>query len=87
MQTRVKTKNNALPVGYQLGEYTIKSVLGQGGFGITYLAQDTHLGSLVAIKEYYPEDYAERGANSTIYPRPDGNASDAEIYLWGLQEF
>jgi serine/threonine protein kinase len=51
MQTRVKTKNNALPVGYQLGEYTIKSVLGQGGFGITYLAQDTHLGSLVAIKE------------------------------------
>ncbi|MGA9033666.1 MAG: serine/threonine-protein kinase [Sulfuricaulis sp.] len=87
MQTRVKTKNNALPVGYQLGEYTIKSVLGQGGFGITYLAQDTHLGSLVAIKEYYPEDYAERGANSTIYPRPDGNASDAEIYSWGLQEF
>jgi len=87
MQTRVKTKNNALPVGYQLGEYTINSVLGQGGFGITYLAQDTHLGSLVAIKEYYPEDYAERGENSTIYPRPDGNASDAEIYRWGLQEF
>lgn len=87
MQTRVKTKNNALPVGYQLGEYTIKSVLGQGGFGITYLAQDTHLGSLVAIKEYFPEDYAERGANSTIYPRPDGNVSDAEIYHWGLQEF
>lgn len=87
MQTRVKSKNNALPVGYQLGEYTIKSVLGQGGFGITYLAQDTHLGSLVAIKEYFPEAYAERGENSAIYPRPDGDISDAEIYSWGLNEF
>ena len=87
MQTQVKTKNNALPVGYQLGEYTIKSVLGQGGFGITYLAQDTHLGSLVAIKEYYPEDYAARGENSTIYPRPGADASQVEIYRWGLQEF
>ncbi|MDH5487185.1 MAG: serine/threonine protein kinase [Gammaproteobacteria bacterium] len=87
MQTRAKTGINALPVGYQLGEYTIRSVLGHGGFGITYLAQDTHLGSLVAIKEYFPQDFAERGANSTIHPRPGGNVSDAEIYSWGLQEF
>lgn len=87
MQTRVKNDNNALPVGYQLGEYTIKSVLGIGGFGITYLAQDTHLGSLVAVKEYYPQDFAERGENSTIHPRPSADDSDAETYLWGLQEF
>ncbi|MBI3546825.1 MAG: serine/threonine protein kinase [Gammaproteobacteria bacterium] len=87
MQTRAETGNNALPVGYQLGEYTIKSVLGHGGFGITYLAQDNHLGALVAIKEYFPQDYAERGANSTINPRPGGDVSDAEIYSWGLEEF
>lgn len=87
MQTRAKAGNNALPAGYQLGEYTIKSVLGHGGFGITYLAQDTHLGSLVAIKEYFPQDYAERGEDSKIFPRPGGDVSDAEIYRWGLQEF
>lgn len=87
VQTRIENKNNPLPVGYQLGEYTIRSVLGHGGFGITYLAQDTHLGSLVAIKEYFPQDYAERGENSTIHPRPGGDVSDAEIYSWGLQEF
>jgi len=85
--TQAHAGGKALPVGYQLGEYTIQSVLGQGGFGITYLARDSHLGSLVAIKEYFPEAYAERGTNSTIYPRPDGDQSDAEIYSWGLQEF
>lgn len=87
MQTRVENKNNPLPVGYQLGEYTIRSVLGHGGFGITYLAHDTNLNSLVAIKEYFPESYAEREGDSTIHPRTGGDASDAEIYQWGLQEF
>ncbi|HYA38319.1 MAG TPA: serine/threonine-protein kinase [Candidatus Methylomirabilis sp.] len=87
MQTRVENKNNPLPVGYRLGEYTIRSLLGHGGFGITYLAHDTNLNSLVAIKEYFPESYAERDGNSIIHPRPGGDGSDAEIYQWGLQEF
>ena len=87
MQTRVENKNNPLPVGYQLGEYTIRSLLGHGGFGITYLAHDTNLNSLVAIKEYFPESYAERDGNSIIHPRPGGDGSDAETYQWGLQEF
>lgn len=42
---------NALPAGYELLWYQIKSVLGQGAFGITYLAQDINLDRLVAIKE------------------------------------
>ena len=85
--TRVQNKNNPLPVGYQLGEYTIQSVLGQGGFGVTYLAHDKNLNSLVALKEYFPESYAERDRNSIIHPRAGGDNSDAEIYQWGLQEF
>jgi serine/threonine protein kinase len=87
MQARVENRNNPLPVGYRLGEYTIRSLLGHGGFGITYLAHDTNLNSLVAIKEYFPESYAVRDGDSVIHPRPGGDGSDAETYQWGLQEF
>ena len=37
----------------QNGKYRILSVLGQGGFGITYLAEQTGLGMRVAIKEFF----------------------------------
>lgn len=76
---------NALPVNYKLGEYSIQAILGQGGFGITYLAQDTRLNSLVAIKEYFPQAYAARSANSTI--QPHSTSLQQENYEWGLTEF
>jgi hypothetical protein len=37
------THQNALPLGSMLMEYRLTSVLGPGGFGITYLAHDTNL--------------------------------------------
>ncbi|EXJ09122.1 MULTISPECIES: protein kinase domain-containing protein [Nitrincola] len=49
-----------LPQGYQLGDYIILDLLGQGGFGIAYLAQDIHLQNQVVIKEYFPSDLASR---------------------------
>ncbi len=42
------------------GAYRIKKVLGKGGFGITYLAEDVHLGRLVAIKEFFPKAFCDR---------------------------
>ena len=79
--------NNALPADSRLEEYVIQSVLGVGGFGITYLARDTRLGVLVAIKEYFPQAYSTRDRSLTIHPNTGGETGDAENYRWGLQEF
>ena len=45
-----------------LGKYLIGRVLGQGGFGITYLGWNRYLDTPVAIKEYYPDSFVERNA-------------------------
>ncbi|RKZ80304.1 MAG: hypothetical protein DRR19_23815 [Candidatus Parabeggiatoa sp. nov. 1] len=76
---------NALPQGFWLNEYQIESVLGKpGGFGITYLATDTHLRQSVAIKEYLPTDFAIREGISTVYVR---SSSYDESFQWGLKCF
>ena len=50
-----------LPVGTVIGgRYTIKGVLGEGGFGITYLGFDNRLGFSIAIKEFFPHGFAYR---------------------------
>ena len=51
----------------QGGKYKIDKVLGQGGFGITYLAEQTNLGRKVCIKEFFMKEYGERTAS----PRAD----------------
>ena len=74
----------ALPDGTELvGDYRIKRVLGAGGFGITYLADETALARLVTIKEYFPADFAAR-QNGSASPRSREVAGD---YQWGLDRF
>ena len=47
----------ALPAGTELvGDFRIKKVLGAGGFGITYLADEIALARQVTIKEYFPAE-------------------------------
>lgn len=75
---------NALRAGTHLDEYQIREVLGQGGFGITYLADDIKLNRVVALKEYLPRDFASRTASSTVVPNSSADATD---YHWGLERF
>ena len=75
---------NALPTGTRLGEYEIEAVLGAGGFGITYRAQDVNLGKIVAIKEYLPRDFAMRTNTRTVVPTSSADQAD---YEWGLRRF
>jgi TPR repeat protein len=75
---------SALGPGYRLHEYQIESVLGHGGFGITYLATDTHLHKKVAIKEFLPNDVAIRIDGSTVAAKSSG---DEETFQWGLERF
>lgn len=42
------------------GKYRIEKTLGQGGFGITYLATDLGLNKLRAVKEFFPKDFCDR---------------------------
>ena len=43
----------------QGGKYKIEKILGQGGFGITYLARQVNLDRDVAIKEFFMKDYCK----------------------------
>ena len=75
----------ALPNGTELvGDYRIERVLGAGGFGVTYLADEIALARLVTIKEYFPSDIAARTHGIGAAPRSQDCAGD---YRWGLDRF
>lgn len=73
------TNTQGLGAGVLLhhGTYRIEAVLGQGGFGITYLATDMSLGRRVAVKEFFPKNYCDR----------DGSTSHVTLGTQGSKEF
>ena len=65
----------------QGGKYIIKRVLGQGGFGITYLAEQVSLGREVAIKEFFMKDNCSRDESTSKVSIPTtGSAVQVEQY-------
>ncbi len=74
----------ALPSGFELLWYRLERVLGQGGFGITYLALDSNLDTQVAIKEFLATAFATRGRDATVVPLTESHRED---FAWGLERF
>ena len=73
-----------LPPGTILsGKYLVGKVLGQGGFGITYLGFDLNLKSKIAIKEYFLNGFVTR-RNGKIVP---ANPQNHETFLEGVETF
>lgn len=79
-----KDVRGVLPIGTRLNDYEIISVLGQGGFGVTYLARDTRLEDQVVIKEYLPVSLALREGIANVLPR---TTDLGEPFAWGRERF
>lgn len=74
-----------LPAGTILNRYRIESIIGEGGFGVTYLAMEPVHQVYVAIKEYFPKRFANRQTGNTI--APNRTVEDQRVFRWGLKRF
>ncbi|MCR5268723.1 MAG: protein kinase [Lachnospiraceae bacterium] len=82
----MKEYPQALPAGSVLaGQYVIEDVLGQGGFGITYVAHDHKSGQKLAIKEYYPDGVVIR--ENSIHVTVSAGGDRKESFEWGKECF
>lgn len=81
---RNKHQLNAIQPGVQLLWYEVREIIGQGGFGITYLAYDKNLAHEVAIKEYMPIELATRHTDGSVVAL---SPEHEERYRWGLGRF
>lgn len=84
MDTPSQQNFNQLPIGSTLGDFTITGIVGEGGFGIVYLAYEAALDRVVAIKEYLPSSIAGRTGNQSVMVRSQLNTN---AYASGLKNF
>jgi serine/threonine protein kinase len=75
---------NTLPPGTKLGEFEITDVVGEGGFGIVYLAIDHSLERRIALKEYMPSALAARGTGVTVSVK---SARHRDTFEAGMKSF
>ena len=69
----MQLKNNAFLQG---GKYRIEKVLGQGGFGITYLGIQVALNRKVAIKEFFMKEYCNRDSETSHVSVPSEGSKE-----------
>ena len=76
--------DNCLAIGTRLADFEITGIVGEGGFGIVYLAFDHSLRRTVAIKEYMPGALAGRGRDQSVIVRAGRHQ---ETFDTGLKSF
>ncbi len=64
------------------GKYIIGDVLGEGGFGITYIGFDLNLEMKVAVKEFYPNGFVTREAMHTTAVTAYAGANMQAVQKW-----
>jgi serine/threonine protein kinase len=80
--------SHTLPVGTKLADrYFVGKVLGEGGFGITYVGFDTRLELKLAIKEYYPVGYANREHTEKTHSVYSYIGDKTEVFEKGMDRF
>ena len=79
-----KEQGSELRRGHQVQEFVIEKSLGVGGYGIVYLARDTKLDRMVALKEFLPSLLAMRAPDGEVVPRLP---RFEPAYQKGLQSF
>ncbi len=88
MQMNTLLSQRALPSGTVLNNtYVIKEVLGEGGFGITYLGYHKSTLEPVAIKEYFPSELASRVFHENQYSLQIFQGNPQEDYHKGMRRF
>ena len=70
------------PMTILRGKFLVGDVLGEGGFGITYIGLDLNLELKVAIKEFYPNGYATREPASTSMLTIYSGQNAQAVYKW-----
>ena len=67
-------------------KYMVGSVIGEGGFGITYIGFELEVGMPVAIKEYFPSELATRdaaaGKEISVF-----SGESSELFKEGLEKY
>ena len=68
-------------------KFMVGAALGEGGFGITYIGRDTKLDMKVAIKEYYPNGYANRSHTVSSAVNSSTSEDKKEFFDTGRERF
>ncbi len=80
--TQQQPNSDVLPPGAIVGDYVIRSIIGAGGFGVTYRAEHVRLAKEFAIKEYFPRGFAWRHMQIV-----SALTQGEKTYRWGLDRF
>jgi serine/threonine protein kinase len=84
----IKNEEFCIPAGsVLLDRYYIGKVIGQGGFGITYVGYDTKLKTKIALKEYFPHGYAFREIHKEKHTVYSLSGEKTDFYNRGIEKF